>query len=108
MDCKANGSWAPARHAGDSDRRHIQRILPPFYRTSVDPAVSGAAENRWSIRLLLVVNGDWNDNVRRSLEEQVRDVIGYAVDLDVAVVDDIPLTAAGKRKVVVRSVAASC
>lgn len=85
------------RHIPGEFFPHLIKDFPSIRRFQV------RQENRSSIRLLLVVNDEWNDAVRNLLEEQVRDVIGYAVDLDIAIVDDIPLTAAGKRKVVVRN-----
>lgn len=86
------------RHIPGEFFPHFIKDFPSIRRFQVQQ------ENRGSIRLLLVVNGDWNAGVREILEEQVRDVIGFAVDLDIAIVDNIPLTAAGKRKVVVRTV----
>ena len=64
-------------------------------------------EDLQSIQVRLVVGADWNSASRQSLEQQIRGVAGDAVELDIQVVDDIPLTPAGKLQVVVRRVAAS-
>jgi len=55
-----------------------------------------------AIEIHLVVNAGWNDSERESLERQVRFVVGTAVDLEISIVDDIPLTRAGKLQVVIR------
>jgi phenylacetate-CoA ligase len=65
-------------------------------------------EDLQSIQVRLVVNEQWNDSSRRSLEQQIRGVVGDSVELAIAVVDEIPLTRAGKLQVVVRRIAASC
>ncbi len=54
------------------------------------------------IQLRLVVSGEWHAALRADLEQQIVRVVGESVQLEIAIVDDIPLTAAGKRKVVVR------
>jgi phenylacetate-CoA ligase len=59
-------------------------------------------EDDASIQLRLVVGAGWNEVGRNSLEQQVRNVVGDSVRLEIAVVDEIPLTAAGKHRVVVR------
>jgi phenylacetate-CoA ligase len=55
-----------------------------------------------SIQLRLVVGDGWNEAARQKLEQQVRNVVGDAAQFEIAVVDEIPLTAAGKRRVVIR------
>jgi phenylacetate-CoA ligase len=55
-----------------------------------------------SIQLRLVVGAGWNEAARQTLEQQVRNVVGQAASFEIAVVDEIPLTAAGKRRVVIR------
>lgn len=59
------------------------------------------------IQVRLVVNGQWTDSARRGLEQQILEVVGDSVDLDIAIVDDIPLTQAGKLQVVVRRLPAT-
>jgi phenylacetate-CoA ligase len=60
-----------------------------------------------SIQVRLIVSGQWTDSCRRALEQQILAVVGSSVDLEIAIVDDIKLTQAGKLQVVVRRVAAS-
>ena len=55
-----------------------------------------------TIELRLIVNAGWNTADRQSLERQIRIVVGTVVDLEISLVDDIPLTQAGKLQVVVR------
>jgi len=59
-------------------------------------------EDDATIQLRLVVGANWNEVERLSLQEQVRNVVGDSVRLEIAVVDEIPLTAAGKHRVVIR------
>jgi phenylacetate-CoA ligase len=59
--------------------------------------------DRRAIELRLVVNGDWNDSERRTLEAEIRAVVGPVVQMEIGIVDDIPLTASGKLQVVVRN-----
>ena|SRR5579863_7241532 len=61
-----------------------------------------------SIQVLIVVNADWNSETQGSLKLQIREVVGESVELEIKVVDDIPLTSAGKLQVVVRRAAVSC
>ena len=65
-------------------------------------------EDLHSIQIRLVVSGQWSDSSRCSLEQQIRGVVGDSVALDILIVDDIPLTAAGKLQVVVRRVTTNC
>ena len=65
-------------------------------------------EELHSIQVRLVVSGQWNNSSRQSLEQQIRGVVGEALEIDIAIVDDIPLTQAGKLQVVVRRMAANC
>src|SRR5262249_16386397 len=53
------------------------------------------------IQLRLVLKGPWNEADRDLLEGEVRNVIGPVVHFDLEMVDDIPLTPAGKLQVVV-------
>jgi len=81
---------------------HLMKEFAPIRRFQI------VQEDLQSIEVRLVVNADWNDSTRNSLEQQIRAVAGEAVELDIKVVDEIPLTRAGKLQVVVRRVAASC
>lgn len=84
------------RHVPGEFFPHLIKDFPSIRRFQV------IQDDRWSIRLLVVVNSEWNAEIRESLKEQIHDTVGYAVGLEIAVVDDIPLTPAGKRQVVVR------
>ena len=74
---------------------HLVKDFPTIRRFQV------VQDDRHSIELRLVVNSEWNDSDRQSLERQVRNVVGPVVHLAIAIVDDIPLTRAGKLQVVV-------
>jgi phenylacetate-CoA ligase len=64
-------------------------------------------EDDETIQLRLVVGAGWNEAGQSALEQQVRNVVGAAVQLEIAVVDEIPLTAAGKHRVVIRKQAST-
>jgi phenylacetate-CoA ligase len=55
-----------------------------------------------TVQVRLVVSPQWDVSSRESLERQIRQVVGDSVEIDIATVDDIPLTQAGKLQVVVR------
>jgi phenylacetate-CoA ligase len=57
------------------------------------------------IELRLVLGDGWTPQDRARLEDAVREVAGPLVTVDVKPVDDIPLTAAGKLRVVVNNTA---
>jgi phenylacetate-CoA ligase len=76
---------------------HLIKDFPAVRRFQV---VQEAPE---AIQVKLVVGPDWREETRRLLTGQIKEVIGPSVALDVVLVDDIPLTAAGKLRVVVRS-----
>ncbi|MBI3860371.1 MAG: phenylacetate--CoA ligase family protein [Planctomycetia bacterium] len=75
---------------------HLIKDFPAVRRFQV------VQEDRWTIRLLVVVDDRWNTEIRDLLAEQIHDTTGYAVEVEISVVDEIPLTPAGKRQVVVR------
>jgi phenylacetate-CoA ligase len=81
---------------------HLMKEYPGIRRFQI------VQEDLHSIQVRLVVSGQWNYSSRCSLEQQIRGVVGDSVVLDILIVDDIPLTAAGKLQVVVRRVAAGC
>ena len=53
------------------------------------------------VELKIVSSGAWDQGQRRSLESQIRERLGNEVEFNIAEVDDIPLTSAGKLRVVV-------
>jgi phenylacetate-CoA ligase len=55
------------------------------------------------IQVCLVVNGDWRPDTLQMLERQIRAVVGDVVHLEIGVVENIPLTPAGKLRVVIRN-----
>jgi phenylacetate-CoA ligase len=75
---------------------HLIKEFPAIRRFQVVQESSGA------IQLRVVVNSSWSPDVQSTLEKRVRDTVGAAAPFDLSVVDDIPLTPAGKLQVVVR------
>lgn len=59
-------------------------------------------ENLRSVKVLIVPGAEWTLEDHRTLETQVRRVIGPETELEIACVEDIPLTRSGKQQVVVR------
>jgi phenylacetate-CoA ligase len=58
------------------------------------------------VEIRLVLRPEWDDASRARLENELRQVLGPAIRIDVNPVDDIALTAAGKHRVVVRNISA--
>jgi phenylacetate-CoA ligase len=87
---------ADGRHVPGEFFPHLMKDYPAVRRFQV------VQESSQSIQVRLVVNGDWNSTARQSLEHQIRGITGDAVELRIDIVDDIPLTRAGKLQVVVR------
>jgi phenylacetate-CoA ligase len=83
------------RHVPGEFFPHLVKDFPAVRRFQV---VQDAPDH---VQLRLVTSPAWNEQARRRLEQQVRDTIGAAVQFEMLVVDDIPLTAAGKQRVVV-------
>jgi phenylacetate-CoA ligase len=54
--------------------------------------------------LRVVLKGEWNDEERKRIECECREVVGPAVRFSIEVVAEIPLTALGKQRVVVNLV----
>jgi phenylacetate-CoA ligase len=57
------------------------------------------------VQIRIVATPKWNDGERRAVDGIVRSHLGPAVKLDIVNVDEIPLTGAGKQRVVVNSCA---
>jgi phenylacetate-CoA ligase len=87
---------ADGRHVPGEFFPHLMKDYPAVRRFQV------VQESLQSIQVRLVVNGDWNTSASQSLEHQIRGITGDAVQLRIDIVDDIPLTRAGKLQVVVR------
>jgi phenylacetate-CoA ligase len=75
---------------------HLLKEFPAVKRFQV---VHEAPER---VQLRLVLNGDWNAGERDRLEQEIRNVLGPAVQLNMVPVEDIELTPTGKFRVVVR------
>lgn len=56
----------------------------------------------WTITLKLVVGEEFSESDRFTLLSEIHQCVGSEVEIDLQLVDDIPLTAAGKRQVVLR------
>jgi phenylacetate-coenzyme A ligase PaaK-like adenylate-forming protein len=74
---------------------HLVKDYPAIRRFQV------AQQRTDYVQLRAVLNEEWNEASRRSLELEIRQVLGPAVHFEFVPVDDIPLTAAGKHRVVV-------
>jgi phenylacetate-CoA ligase len=84
------------------DGRHISGVFFPHVIREY-PAVRKflvVQDRPDRILLHLVLGPGWNEAARRSLEKDFRKVIGPAARLDIVPVDHIPLTEAGKHRVV--------
>jgi phenylacetate-CoA ligase len=53
------------------------------------------------VQIRFVLKNQFSEDHRISLNGEIRKILGPAVDLQLLSVDDIPLTAAGKHRVVV-------
>jgi phenylacetate-CoA ligase len=74
---------------------HLIKDYPAIKRFQV------AQERPDHVQLRVVLKGNWSEASQRALECQVRNVLGPMVHFDLLSVDDIPLTVAGKHRVVV-------
>jgi phenylacetate-CoA ligase len=74
---------------------HLLKEFPAIRQFQVVQA------ERDRIELRAVFNGDWTESERCRLEEEVRHVVGTCVQFVIVAVDEIPLTPAGKLRVVV-------
>jgi phenylacetate-CoA ligase len=57
------------------------------------------------VEIRLVLRPGWDETSRTRLDTELRNVLGPEIEIIVTAVDDIPLTAAGKLRVVVRTMA---
>src|SRR5262249_3239420 len=77
---------------------HLIKDFPAVERFQV---VQDALER---VEVRLVIRGAWDDEERSRLWAELRRTLGPAIRVDVNEVADIPLTAAGKLRVVVRTI----
>jgi phenylacetate-CoA ligase len=83
------------RHIPGEFFPHLLKEFPSVRRFQVVQEVPDRIELR------LVLRGAWGDAEQQRLNREVRRVVGPAMGFEIAVVNDIPLTPAGKLSVVV-------
>jgi phenylacetate-CoA ligase len=76
---------------------HLIKDFPAVERFQVLQEVPERVEIR------LVLRPEWEDAHRRRLDSELRKVLGSEIQIDLNAVPEIPLTAAGKHRVVVRT-----
>ena len=83
-DCLLKSGWLATRYA-ENRTRHDSRQFSPSDEEYATIRHSRCAGRRACHSGALVVNGQWNELSRRSLEQQIRGIVGSSVELDITV-----------------------
>lgn len=98
---KVVGRQLDVLHTGDG--RHVPGELFPHLLKDVGAIwrFQVVQESPERVVLKVVVRGEWTSSSRSQIDQEIRNVLGTSTSFSIDIVADIPLTAAGKLRVVV-------